>query len=149
MTAAGGLIKVPGPVHIGYRGAWLSGDGAAAELRCELDREGHHLRHWADGGETSLKNTCLLCSLHHRFVHEHGYTIILGNDHRPVFRDRSGRVVVPVPVRYESESIGWPSLLASHADLAIDAETIAREWDGKPTNYGDIIGHLLHIDDAE
>jgi hypothetical protein len=25
--------------------------------------EGHHIKHWADGGETSLPNTALLCSL--------------------------------------------------------------------------------------
>jgi hypothetical protein len=25
--------------------------------------EGHHIKHWADGGETSLRNGCLLCSL--------------------------------------------------------------------------------------
>ena len=27
--------------------------------------EGHHLQHWADGGETNLDNLALLCSLHH------------------------------------------------------------------------------------
>ena len=35
----------------------------------------HHVRHWADGGETSLENTTLLCSLHHRLLHEGGYSI--------------------------------------------------------------------------
>ncbi|MBK7538200.1 MAG: DUF222 domain-containing protein [Myxococcales bacterium] len=35
--------------------------------------EGHHLQHWADGGETNLDNLALLCS-HHR-VHERGYRI--------------------------------------------------------------------------
>jgi hypothetical protein len=52
--------------------------------------EGHHIKHWADGGETSLVNTALLCSLHHRYVHEYGYTIELGADQRPDFRDRHG-----------------------------------------------------------
>ncbi|MBK7535004.1 MAG: DUF222 domain-containing protein [Myxococcales bacterium] len=37
--------------------------------------EGHHLQHWADGGETSLPNLALLCSLHHSYVHERGYRI--------------------------------------------------------------------------
>src|SRR4051812_8145893 len=49
--------------------------------------EGQHLRHWADGGETSLMNTALLCSSHHRYVHEYGYIIELGPDQRPRFRD--------------------------------------------------------------
>ena len=37
--------------------------------------EGHHLQHWADGGETNLDNLALLCSLHHSYVHERGYRI--------------------------------------------------------------------------
>ena len=32
--------------------------------------EAHHVKHWADGGETSLRNTVLLCRRHHRTVHE-------------------------------------------------------------------------------
>jgi hypothetical protein len=32
--------------------------------------EGHHLKHWADGGETKLDNLITLCGFHHRLVHE-------------------------------------------------------------------------------
>lgn len=32
--------------------------------------DAHHLTHWADGGETSAANTALLCTRHHRLVHE-------------------------------------------------------------------------------
>src|SRR6185436_4320467 len=55
--------------------------------------EGHHIKHWADGGETSLLNTTLVCTAHHRFVHEYGYTIEMTEDQRPEFRDPQGRVV--------------------------------------------------------
>ena len=34
---------------------------------------GHHVRHWANGGETSLDNLILLCPTHHRLVHEGGF----------------------------------------------------------------------------
>ena len=32
--------------------------------------DAHHVVHWADGGETALKNLVLLCRRHHRLVHE-------------------------------------------------------------------------------
>jgi len=36
----------------------------------------HHIKHWADGGETSVSNGACLCSHHHAMVHEGDYTII-------------------------------------------------------------------------
>ncbi|MDP4597201.1 MAG: HNH endonuclease [Pseudomonadales bacterium] len=30
----------------------------------------HHVKHWIDGGETSMANTLLLCGRHHRLLHE-------------------------------------------------------------------------------
>jgi hypothetical protein len=32
--------------------------------------EAHHLRRWADGGDTKLTNLALLCDEHHRTVHQ-------------------------------------------------------------------------------
>ena len=40
--------------------------------------DAHHVVHWADGGETSLDNTVLLCSKHHRLLHEGGFRINKG-----------------------------------------------------------------------
>src|SRR5262245_41622917 len=37
--------------------------------------QGHHLRHWANGGPTRLANLTLLCRFHHRAVHEEGYQV--------------------------------------------------------------------------
>ena len=36
---------------------------------------GHHVRHWAKGGDTSLDNLLLLCPFHHRLVHEGGFDV--------------------------------------------------------------------------
>ena len=38
--------------------------------------DGHHLRHWVDGGETSADNMTLLCTHHHRMLHEGGFRIV-------------------------------------------------------------------------
>jgi 5-methylcytosine-specific restriction endonuclease McrA len=34
--------------------------------------QGHHIRHWAHGGPTTLSNLVILCRRHHRAVHEEG-----------------------------------------------------------------------------
>jgi hypothetical protein len=52
--------------------------------------DAHHVRHWADGGETSLDNCLLLCRYHHRLVHEEGWTVEWWGPGRPAFRSPRG-----------------------------------------------------------
>ncbi|MEU4336241.1 DUF222 domain-containing protein [Micromonospora lupini] len=47
--------------------------------------DGHHIRHWADGGDTSLANAVLLCGHHHRHLHHSDWTVQLGGDGHPEF----------------------------------------------------------------
>jgi len=42
--------------------------------------DAHHIKHWADGGETRLDNLVLLCRRHHRAVHEDGFRVEMGED---------------------------------------------------------------------
>ena len=56
--------------------------------------DAHHVRHWAAGGETSLANLVLLCSRHHRLVHEGGYRIDKDYRDRWIFRRPDG-IAVP------------------------------------------------------
>jgi hypothetical protein len=57
--------------------------------------EAHHLRWWRHGGRTDLHNLALICSFHHRLVHEHGWS---------VKRDATGDLLWRRPdgTRYES-----------------------------------------------
>jgi hypothetical protein len=52
----------------------------------------NHVVHWADGGETSLANTLLLCRYHHRLVHEDGWRVEWWGVGQPAFRDPRGSV---------------------------------------------------------
>lgn len=42
--------------------------------------EAHHITHWANGGETSLANSCLLCSHHHHLIHRSNWAITTINN---------------------------------------------------------------------
>jgi hypothetical protein len=64
--------------------------------------DAHHVEHWLDGGETKLSNLVHLCRLHHRLVHEDGYTVHLRADGQPLFRTPAGMPIVPVPSRPRS-----------------------------------------------
>ncbi|MET8252048.1 DUF222 domain-containing protein [Micromonospora sp. NPDC005197] len=47
--------------------------------------DAHHIRHWANGGDTSLDNSVLLCGHHHRHIHHGDWTVHLGGDGHPEF----------------------------------------------------------------
>jgi HNH endonuclease/Domain of unknown function (DUF222) len=60
--------------------------------------QGHHIRHWAQGGPTTLSNLTLWCSRHHRGVHEEGYQVVRGADGELCFRRPDGRILPEVPL---------------------------------------------------
>jgi hypothetical protein len=66
---------------------------------CIHDRfvDAHHLRHWANGGKTSLDNLILLCRRHHRLVHEGGFGVEPVADEVIQFTRPDGRVIAEHP----------------------------------------------------
>ncbi|MYH53383.1 MAG: HNH endonuclease, partial [Gemmatimonadetes bacterium] len=74
--------------------------------------EAHHVKHWADGGETSLANTILLCRRHHRLVHEGGTRMAIDRDGKAAFFTREGAVLggsPPLPEVVEAELPASPA----------------------------------------
>jgi 5-methylcytosine-specific restriction endonuclease McrA len=59
--------------------------------------QGHHIRHWAHGGPTTLSNLTMLCRRHHRAVHEEGYQVERRPDGELQFRRPYGWVIPEVP----------------------------------------------------
>ena len=55
--------------------------------------DGHHIKHWSEGGETSLRNLVQLCRHHHRLVHEGGFRCSKNEEGRVEFRNKDGELI--------------------------------------------------------
>jgi hypothetical protein len=99
--------------------------------------EGHHVKHWADGGETRLDNLLHLCWVHHRAVHEGGFEIERGPDSGFSFRDPRGRILPPsfAPVTLPADPPG--ALVARNRTLgiAVTAADTRGTWMGERVDY--------------
>ena len=105
--------------------------------------QGHHIRHWAQGGPTTLSNLALLCRRHHRAVHEEGYQV-----------ERLGELQFRRPNGWPLPDVPPPPMVASdpaevirarnEADgLALHARTAKSGWLGEPLDVGYAID-VLH-----
>ena len=83
------------PWHIAH--ALRIRDGGCRFPGCNRHRwtDAHHIRHWADGGETSLENLVTLCRYHHRALHRGEYLIERGAGGELIFMDAQQRAIPP------------------------------------------------------
>jgi len=115
--------------------------------------DGHHIRHWAEGGETKLANLVSLCRFHHRQVHEGGIRVERLDDGAWRF----SRKVADSVETFDSVAPGhnrvlgdWRQLVAAHAarGVGIDASTAATRWRGEAIDYGQAIDVLVQRAEA-
>lgn len=81
------------------RRALIARDGRCQFPGCERRRfvDAHHIRHWSQGGETSLDNLVLLCRHHHRLVHEGGFSVSRESGGRLAFARPDGCSIAASP----------------------------------------------------
>jgi hypothetical protein len=130
--------------------------------------DGHHVEHWADGGETKLSNLATLCRFHHRAVHEGGLKMERCDDGAWRFINARGEALYGcapnhtysytpsqtpshAPSQTSSQTNGdkqpradWRRLPAEHAErgIHITANTAATRWRGERMDYGIAIDSL-------
>ena len=63
--------------------------------------DGHHLKHWINGGESKPENMSLLCTYHHRLLHESGFSIVKEADATLRFVTADGRTIPRCGYRHE------------------------------------------------
>jgi 5-methylcytosine-specific restriction endonuclease McrA len=100
--------------------------------------QGHHVRHWAEGGPTTLSNLAVLCRRHHRAVHEEGYQVERLPDGALQFRRPDGRPLPDVPSSAAVPADPMAALRAQHdaQGLRLHARTACPGWLGERLDVG-------------
>jgi len=103
--------------------------------------DGHHIEHWADGGDTSLENLVQLCRHHHRLVHEGGFGCKRLPGGQFEFMAPNERVLDESPPRtgmfHEQDPYAW--FEREMRELEIDSHTCESKW------YAGEILDLQHV----
>ncbi|MCA9698250.1 MAG: HNH endonuclease, partial [Myxococcales bacterium] len=139
------------PAAIG-RALWLR-DGGCRVPGCGRKRHlhAHHVKEWAEGGETKLGNLLLVCSTHHRLVHEGRLRISCGAfasgasaGARFEVLDGLGRVVPWVPAM-ETESTGLEALeeWLGREGISVAGSVSEPRWDGSRLRLGEAVSAML------
>jgi hypothetical protein len=96
--------------------------------------DAHHIKHWANGGETKPSNLVCLCCFHHRKMHEGGFEVQMRDDGAVRFIKVDGSVIDSTVPSHKGE---WAQLAFQHAErgVHINAQTAATRWAGERCDY--------------
>jgi hypothetical protein len=140
---ADGVIVEVGPrtrtIPTALRRALAFRDHACRFPGCDLPfGQAHHIKHWAQGGPTTLSNLVLLCRRHHRAVHEEGFQVERRDDGGLEFRWPDGDVLPPVPPPPKAPGDAAAEVRARNtaAGLSIHPHTATPNWDGRGLDVG-------------
>ncbi len=115
---------------------------------CTNDRfvDGHHIKHWADGGETSLDNLVLLCRHHHHLVHEGGFACEKTREGEVEFKDQQHE---PLPAWARLSTVDDYELTAwldsKFFEQCADSDGCTAQWHAGETMDWDLaVGSLFN-----
>jgi hypothetical protein len=100
--------------------------------------QGHHIRHWAHGGPTTLSNLALLCRRHHRAVHEERFAIERQADGELTFRHPRGWAIpyMPPPTDVPADPVESIRARNEAEGLQLDPHTATPAWLGERLHLG-------------
>jgi hypothetical protein len=112
------------------RALYRRDDGRCRAPGCDARRflHAHHIVAWAEGGATDLPNLVLLCSWHHRMLHD-GLLVVTVTDGRPeVTHTRP-------PPRWRPPRVHHVMAAARSAGVTPRPDAAASRWEGDHIDY--------------
>jgi len=113
---------------------------------CSRFVDAHHITHWADGGETNIKNLVLLCRRHHRMVHEEGFGIYFHADGQIFFTDPQGRHLPNAAEPHFRGNVFSLMTENSRSGIGITPQTGECCWGGEVMDDNDAILCMLQLE---
>jgi len=107
--------------------------------------DGHHIKHWCDGGETSLDNLVQLCRHHHRLIHEGGFSCAKSSEGKVEFRNPGGILIAragrmpSLPLNFDLTE----RMRNRYEDLFIDANTCVSQYDDARIDWDLAVGAMF------
>jgi hypothetical protein len=95
----------------------------------------HHILHWADGGTTDPTNLVLLCSYHHRLLHEGGFSVRFLDDGALEFRRADGRAIPRSGYRLEDMRDNAGGDAECDADCISDCDAALRDTERRNSDH--------------
>jgi hypothetical protein len=119
-------------VPVAIRRALWSRDHGCRFPMCSNRRfvHAHHVEHWTHGGPTRLDNLVLLCSFHHRLLHEGGFKVSLAADGAPRFLTARDHEIAYAPDAARAPTAP-PAVVDPDVNLCV--------WDGEPVDYHEVV----------
>ena len=96
----------------------------------------HHIKHWANGGETKPSNLLSLCRFHHRAVHEGGFNVVVLDDGAVRFTRPDGSCVDRVAPDARSRRATGASSPSVSSSTAGAASVWTRHWPSMCSSSG-------------
>jgi len=95
--------------------------------------QGHHIRHWAQGGPTTLSNLVLLCRRHHRSVHEDGFQLQRLANGELEFKRPNGWLIPEAPPLppVRGDVVGDLRTVNEAAGLYLNGRGLSGTWGGE------------------
>ena len=105
--------------------------------------DAHHVRHWANGGETRLDNLLLLCRHHHRRVHEGGYGLVMEIANEPIFTTPNGNLIPKGPDTRFSGNVFALTTRNRREQIEIGPRSLVPTWHGDNMDDGMAVDGLI------